>query len=209
MSGETLSEKKDNTIRQILEAAATIFAKKGFAGARVDEIAEKAGVNKATIYYHIGDKRALYGRILHDIFSMTADDIERQIREGQTPEEKISAYAKAITRTVQRHPNVPRIMIHEAASGIQNFPAEAAADLIRVFVMLTEILEDGAEKGVFSEANPFLIHFVAVGPLIFYTNLNSIKERYESLPGAEGLVKYLFQDVTADIEKIILKAIMK
>jgi len=209
MSGDTLSEKKDNTIRQILDAAATVFAEKGFAGARVDEIAEKAGVNKATIYYHIGDKQALYGRVLHDIFSMTANDIEGNIKKNQTPEEKILAYAKAISQTVQRHPNVPRIMIHEAASGIQNFPAEAAGDLIRMFVMLTGILEEGAEKGVFTEVNPFLIHFVAVGPLIFYTNLNKIKEQYELLPGAEKLAKYLFKDVTADIEKIILKAVMK
>ena len=104
---------------------------------------------------------------------------------------------------------MPRIMIHEAASGIKSFPAEAAADLIRIFVMLTEILEDGAEQGTFGEVNPFLIHFVAVGPLIFYTNLNSIKERYELLPGAERLVKYLFKDISVDIERIILRAVMK
>jgi len=208
MSGDTLTEKKDNTIRQILEAAATVFAQKGFAGARVDEIADTAGVNKATIYYHIGDKQALYERVLHDVFSVAADEVERNINDKQTPEEKILAYAKSISQTIRKNPNIPRIMMYEAASGIQNFPDEAAKDLVRIFIKLTEILEDGSAKGVFTELNPFLIHFVAVGPLILYTNLKSIQERYASLPGAERLVKYLFKNADEDIEKIILKAVM-
>lgn len=209
MSGETLTEKKDSTIRQILEAAATVFAEKGFAGARVDEIAGRAGVNKATIYYHIGDKQALYGRVLHDIFSVTADDIERNINDDQTPEEKLLAYARSISQMVQLHPYVPRIMMYEAASGIQNFPVEAAKDLIRMFIKLSEILEDGVTKGVFTEVNPILIHFVAVGPLVFYTNLNSIKDRFATLPGADKLIKYFFRDIAEDIEKIIVRAVMK
>ncbi|HSN67988.1 MAG TPA: helix-turn-helix domain-containing protein, partial [Thermoanaerobaculia bacterium] len=39
---------------QILTAAAAVFAEVGYAGARVDEIAERAGVNKAMLYYHVG-----------------------------------------------------------------------------------------------------------------------------------------------------------
>lgn len=209
MGGETLTEKKDITIRQILEAAANVFADKGFAGARVDEIADQAGVNKATIYYHIGDKQALYARVLHDVFGVTADNIERDIQDEQSPEEKIVAYARTIAQTIRKHPTIPRIMMYEAASGIQNFPEEAAKDLIRMFVKLTGILEEGVAKGVFTESNPFLIHFLAVGPLIFYTNLNLLKERYATLPGADRLVKYLFKSVGEDIEKIILKAVMK
>ena len=45
---------------QILNAAAKHFAINGFGGARVDEIAAEAGVNKATLYYRIGDKAAIY-----------------------------------------------------------------------------------------------------------------------------------------------------
>lgn len=209
MSSDTLTGKRDATIRRILEAAATVFAEKGFAGARVDEIADQAGVNKATIYYHIGDKQALYASVLHDIFGVTADDIERNIHEDQTPEEKLLAYARAIAQTVRNHPNIPRIMMYEAASGIQSFPDEAAKDLIRMFLKLSGILEEGIEKGVFVEINPFLVHFLAVGPLIFYTNLNLLRARYADLPGAEKLVKYLSRDVSEDIERVILKAVKK
>jgi TetR/AcrR family transcriptional regulator len=209
MSGKALTGKKDNTIRQILEAAANVFADKGFAGARVDEIADLAGVNKATIYYHIGDKQALYARILHDIFGGTADNIEKNINDEQAPEEKIKAYAGIIAQAIERHPNVPRIMMYEFASGAQNFPDEVAKDLIRMFIKLSGILEDGVAKGVFTEANPFLIHFLTVGPLIFYKNFEALKDKYVDLPESGMLVKYLTINAADEIEKIILKLIKK
>ena len=48
----------------LLDAATLVFAEKGFAGARVDEIAARAGVNKALIYAYHGDKKGLYGAVL-------------------------------------------------------------------------------------------------------------------------------------------------
>ena len=61
----TLKEKRDESIRRILDAAMESFAKLGFAGARIDDIAKKAEVNKAMIYYRIGDKKRLYQEVLH------------------------------------------------------------------------------------------------------------------------------------------------
>ena len=52
-----------NKEKNILEAAAKHFAINGFGGARVDENALEAGVNKATLYYRIGDKAAIYDRV--------------------------------------------------------------------------------------------------------------------------------------------------
>ena len=73
MDTRTLIKKKHETKRRILDAAATVFSNVGFAGARVDEIAKQARVNKATIYYHIGDKKALYREMLHDILGNAFD----------------------------------------------------------------------------------------------------------------------------------------
>ena len=63
----TLKDRRSQTIDRILKAATKEFSEAGFAGARVDEIANRAGVNKATIYYHIGDKQALYAQVVHHL----------------------------------------------------------------------------------------------------------------------------------------------
>ncbi|MBD3278576.1 MAG: TetR family transcriptional regulator, partial [Candidatus Aegiribacteria sp.] len=50
--------------KAILEAAASVFAEKGWAGARVDAIASEAGLNKAMLYYRVGGKEELYRRVV-------------------------------------------------------------------------------------------------------------------------------------------------
>jgi len=52
----------------ILSAAEQVFAKAGLAGARTDDIAAAAGVNKALLYYYFKSKRGLYEAVLDDHF---------------------------------------------------------------------------------------------------------------------------------------------
>jgi TetR/AcrR family transcriptional regulator len=54
----------DATREMLLDAATAVFSEHGFAGARVDDIAHRAGVNKALIYAYYGDKEGLYRAVL-------------------------------------------------------------------------------------------------------------------------------------------------
>ncbi len=62
-----LSVEALQTRKRILDAAEQIFYRKGFDGARVDEIAEEAGVNKALIYYYFESKKALLEELVNRI----------------------------------------------------------------------------------------------------------------------------------------------
>ncbi|HJS56985.1 MAG TPA: helix-turn-helix domain-containing protein, partial [Vicinamibacteria bacterium] len=57
-----------STVESLLEAATQVFMETGFAGARVDQIARQAQVNKAMIYYHFRSKRGLYQAVLGRLF---------------------------------------------------------------------------------------------------------------------------------------------
>ena len=59
----------DKSKAAILLAAEAEFAAKGFFGARVDEIAAKADINKRMIYAYFGDKEALYNQVLLNTYS--------------------------------------------------------------------------------------------------------------------------------------------
>jgi TetR/AcrR family transcriptional regulator len=55
-----LKEKRDESVQRIMNAAIEVFSEMGYSGARIDEIARRARINKAMIYYRIGDKQRLY-----------------------------------------------------------------------------------------------------------------------------------------------------
>jgi len=99
-------EKRSNTLLRILEAAANVFSEAGFAGARMDEIADRAGVNKATIYYHIGDKETLYAEVISNVIGNTAETIARKIQDVQDPEEKLRIYIRTVARNIDVNPQV-------------------------------------------------------------------------------------------------------
>ncbi len=210
MGNQAVKGKRSESIRRILDAATEVFAEDGFAGARVDGIARRAGVNKATIYYHIGDKQALYARVLHDVFADVAKRIANNIGESQSPEQKLKTYIHNIALTVDQHPHIPPIMMREFALGGQNFPEVVTKDFARIFGMLTEILEEGSEKGVFLNVNPFILHAMVIGPVIFHKNLDSIRSKLNHAP--EMLKKLgapVSNGVVEKIENFLLRAVKK
>ena len=66
-------KKSELTRQRILEAAETEFAAKGLYGARVDDISDRAQVNKRMIYEYFGSKEQLYTEVLRIVYSRLAD----------------------------------------------------------------------------------------------------------------------------------------
>ncbi|MEA1971135.1 MAG: TetR/AcrR family transcriptional regulator [Thermodesulfobacteriota bacterium] len=210
MVNKPAESKRDKTIRRILNAAAKIFSEAGFAGARMDEIAKRAKVNKATIYYHIGDKKALYAEVLHDIIGNAAEHFIGNLDENQSPEQKLKYYINAVTRTMDQNPLLAPIMMREQASGGQNLPEVIAMDFARIISFVTDILEEGAKQGVFIKTTPFIIHSMVIGGIMFYQSSYPVRSRYAGFPETvKKLGGSVSGDVSREIEKLILKAVKK
>jgi len=206
----TLQEKRIETERKIMDAAKYVFAEVGFSGARVDEIAKRAGVNKAMIYYRIGDKEALYAQVLHNIFSDLASRLTTRLREDHSPEEKLRAYIWELVSTVEQHPYMPPIMMRELASGGQNFPEVAARGLVSILDFLKKILDEGKEKGQFHETMPFTFHLMVISALISSKNIENIIKKHDSiLQIVDGMEDYFPEDIPKEVAEILLRAIKK
>lgn len=83
-TSEPEEQEKASTKRRILDSARNEFAQHGKAGARIDQIAERASVNKAMIYYHFDSKENLYLEVVRDLFSELTVYAERDL-SGQEP----------------------------------------------------------------------------------------------------------------------------
>jgi len=74
------------TRARVLEAAAALFAERGYAGTKMRDIAARAGANLASGHYHWGSKKALYLAVLRQQFATTRAELERH-GAGGSPEE--------------------------------------------------------------------------------------------------------------------------
>jgi len=210
MGKATIQENRHETVRKILDTAIEVFAEVGFSGARIDDIALRSGVNKATIYYRIGDKEALYTRVLHEVFADTAERLMRNVKEAKTPEEKLRTYIRNIIRTVGENPSLPPIFLRELASGGRHFPGAVLSDISRIIGALIESLKEGVEKGVFIKTSPLTLHLMVAGGTLLFRTIESIKEKR---PEVTALINQVFQgdlgNFGEEIEDIILQGIKK
>jgi TetR/AcrR family transcriptional regulator len=210
MGSLTIQEKRHETVRKILDTAIQVFAELGFAGARIDDIAQRSGVNKATIYYRIGDKEALYTRVLHEVFADTAERLMRNVKEAKTPEEKLRTYIRNIVQTIGKNPYLPPIFLRELASGGRSFPGVVLNDLSQIIGALMVSLKEGTEKGEFIETSPLTLHLMVAGGTLLFRTIESIKE---NRPEVTELINQVFQgglgNFGEEIENIILQGIKK
>ena len=203
-------EKSDKTTERILVAARTVFAEKGYNGAHVDEIAVRAGVNKATIYYQIGDKDTLYANVIHQIIGNTAQGIANAVAKADKPGEKIRAYITFIAGAVDKNPELPPIMMRVIASGGATMPKLVMEDIASVLTILAGILDEGRKKGIFIETVPFLIHMMVMGTILFYKKASPIKDKQSWIPADLRVHdKKLKSSLGEEVANLVLKAIKR
>ena len=209
----TLKERRSQTVERILEAATKEFSGAGFAGARVDEIAKIAGVNKATIYYHIGDKQALYAQVIHHLFGNAVERFNRNISEAQSPEDKLRSFIQTTAGLIDQHPELAAIMLREQASGGQHFPEMVAQDLARILGILTEILDDGVRSGTFIKTVPLIVHLMIIGAIVFFKMSSPIRAKLAPLADTfdkfDKMSANVNGEAAAEIETLILNAVKK
>jgi AcrR family transcriptional regulator len=203
-------EKPGKTAKKILTAACAVFAENGYSGAHVDEIAERAGVNKATLYYQIGDKDTLYANVIHQVLGNTAQNIATAVAKVDHPEEKLKAYINCIAANVDKNPELPPIMMREIAADGAHLPRVVVEDIVAVLTILFGILDEGRKKRIFVEVVPFLIHMMIVGTILFYKKALPIKDRQSWLPvSIKAHDKKLKTSLGDEVAKLVLKAIKR
>src|ERR1700681_2548457 len=93
------------TQRKLLVAARREFAQSGLAGARVDEIAARAGVNKQLVYHYFGDKDALYLAVLEWVYEEIRAQERKLNLEGLAPERAIKKLIESPFDHLAAHPD--------------------------------------------------------------------------------------------------------
>jgi TetR/AcrR family transcriptional regulator len=152
-----------STRERILDAASSVFADEGFAGARVDEIARRAGINKAMLYYHVGNKQALYTAVLMRNFAIIESALAERSDTGGPAGDRLQAVIGTVTDVLRANPDHPKIVLREFASGGANLPDEVLGRMLSIFGRVRELLAAGTQSGEFRRTDPIITHLTVVG----------------------------------------------
>lgn len=106
-------EKDQDTEKRIKEAATKIFTEKGLAGARMQEIADAAGVNKALVHYYFRNKKNLFELIFEEKLFKLFGALSLIIFSGETFEEKIRQFVSTEIDTMMEFPQMPMFVLSE------------------------------------------------------------------------------------------------
>ena len=101
------------TEEKIFNAARIVFQKKGFAGARMQEIADEAGINKAMLHYCFKSKELLFKAIFMNAFGQLAPQINEIFNSQDTVFDKITKFTHSYISFVVLNPYLPQFVIQE------------------------------------------------------------------------------------------------
>ncbi len=102
-----------STEEKIYEAARRVFVSKGMEGARMQEIADEAGMNKALLHYYYRSKENLFKAVFKDIFTKFFRKIGTALLSEATVKEKLMLFIDEYVDLIQSNPYVPQFIINE------------------------------------------------------------------------------------------------
>lgn len=155
--------------QEILEAALAVFAEKGFAATRMDDIAARAGVTKGTIYLYFASKEEVFKSLVRQTIGGTLTQIVDKVAAYKGPARVLLITVLRAIGTLLRTSDrvvLPKIVLAESG----NFP-----ELVRFYRfeiiekglgLLTAILARGIAQGEFREVPPEHAARLCVAPLL-------------------------------------------
>ena len=180
------SPRAGRTRAAILDAAEGLFADKGFASARLEDVAEAVGIRRASIVYYFRDKRELYEAVLARVFGDFRERLAAALAPpGGLPQRIESAVAAWVDYLGER-PALARILLREIADGSPDDPPAVIAQ-VRPFVELVnrfreETRDDPAART--GPIDPAHLASAIVGSTVFFvTAMPMLSSRSAFDPG--------------------------
>jgi AcrR family transcriptional regulator len=133
--------------KSLLDAAVRVFARSGYHGARVGDIAEEAGVAHGLLYHYFSSKE----EVLQTIFRENWGELIERFRAVEAAEEpaseKLEGIAKILLRTWRNEPGLVTVMVREVARSQQL--QSQVVEVREAFAIVQRVIEQGQRDGAF------------------------------------------------------------
>ena len=186
-----MTENDKQTEEKIFDAASVVFQEKGMDGARMQDIANKAGINKALLHYYFRTKDLLFEAVFQKVAGRLLDKFAPVFQENLSLEEKIRFFYKEHITFMKENPRLPAFILNE----VNRHPDRIRKMIKNVdFMKLWEILEKQHKK----ELEDYNITFDSV-PQIMVTIASLSVFPF----AARGILEGIFENIGVDFDSFI------
>ena len=171
-TARTQSDRADQTRARILDAATREFSENGLSGARTEQIAEAAGVNKALLYYYFQGKEALYIAALEAAAQRMVGNSLRVLTLDCSPGERLLYSALNHFDRIYSEPVFQKLMQQEMIRLTKGEPNALSPLVETLFKPLGEktraVIEEGIQLGELVAVDSMQVMYAALGANVFY-----------------------------------------
>ncbi|MBU5317044.1 TetR/AcrR family transcriptional regulator [Clostridium bornimense] len=180
----------NKTKKAIFDAAIEVFSHCGYDGATMDEIANRAGVAKGTLYYHFKSKEEIFKFIINEGINIINESVEDGIKDIKDPHKVVKTAAKLQLRYMNDNKDLFRVIISQVWGDSERNKElrEAVSKLINIS---NKSYHGIIDKGVVSEDDARFLGYSFIGILVsiaLYDLLNG--EEYDNDEIIERFLKY-------------------
>ena len=170
---------------EIIDAALVVFAEKGFAAAKLDDISRRAGISKATLYLYFDTKEEIFRAVARTAVASLLKALETQAKGADAPFAELAP--KLLERAAElmkggRVPAIARMVIGES----RNFPDLARIwhdDVVTSIIgIITGIIARAQARGEVAPDDPRLHAFPLMGPMVMAMLFREVFGRVNTNP---------------------------
>jgi AcrR family transcriptional regulator len=156
--------------REIIAAAAEVFHEKGYQAATLNDVAERLGTDRASLYYYIADKQELFHETIKDVLDTNLQEAEEIYASERTPVEKLAALVSTVLTSYEANYPHMFVFIQEDMTQLLTSESPWAKEIVRKTRRLERIfqsvIEDAIDDGQFREdVSPRLAAYALFGML--------------------------------------------
>lgn len=181
---------------QILAAAEQEFAARGFAPARLEDIAERIGITRAAVIYHFRDKQTLYEAVLESAFTPLLQRIRHALESDDSHAARIEAMVDAWIRYAGERPTLARLFMREVADSAGELRPGVRRLVDPMYAMVLQGIEQGQKEGAVRKVTPaHLVSILAGATVWFVTGDPLLQRRNRGKPPSSARLEAFREDV--------------
>jgi len=166
--------------RDLLLAARHEFSEHGLSGARVDDIVNRAGVNKQLLYYYFGDKETIYEKVLEDAYAEIRDGEELLNLAALPALEAMEKYIRYNFNFIQENRHFVALLNDENLHHAQHLTNSAATieSHVQLRKLVGDVLDRGLAEGIFKRNVDPVSLYLTISSLsfFFFSNIHTMSK---------------------------------